>query len=224
MGIIRWMIPPVGHLGIATTDGLIHDFAGPFFIHVLPPSPSVFAWLFHPRVRSNHPSSVRTLLFLFITFLLFPSPSPHRTSQVLLWAWFLSFSPLPLLLASSSPPTFTSSSFPERSQVYGIRCRHEIYWSRSEGLPSASRRRRRQGVGFRYRDCLGRVWTPHGPSFNPLFSPSLSLSLYSLSHCPSLSIILLFHHLLLPPSLHLLLVHLFSSSILHSLLHIPLHL
>jgi len=29
-----WLLPFVGHLGIVTSDGLIHDFAGPYTINV----------------------------------------------------------------------------------------------------------------------------------------------------------------------------------------------
>ena len=29
---ISWLIPVIGHTGIAGTDGIIYDFAGPYFI------------------------------------------------------------------------------------------------------------------------------------------------------------------------------------------------
>lgn len=32
--ILTWFCPPIGHLGISTSDGLIHDFAGAFYINV----------------------------------------------------------------------------------------------------------------------------------------------------------------------------------------------
>jgi len=30
---LTWLIPPIGHLGIVTSDGIIHDFAGPYFVN-----------------------------------------------------------------------------------------------------------------------------------------------------------------------------------------------
>lgn len=32
--LMTWLAPPVGHLGITMSEGLIHDFAGPYFINV----------------------------------------------------------------------------------------------------------------------------------------------------------------------------------------------
>eukprot|EP00697_Spironema_sp_BW2_P012971 gnl/Spiro4/29691_TR14572_c0_g2_i1.p1 gnl/Spiro4/29691_TR14572_c0_g2~~gnl/Spiro4/29691_TR14572_c0_g2_i1.p1 ORF type:complete len:201 (-),score=53.11 gnl/Spiro4/29691_TR14572_c0_g2_i1:52-621(-) len=32
--LITWIFPFVGHLGICTSDGKIHDFAGPYFVSV----------------------------------------------------------------------------------------------------------------------------------------------------------------------------------------------
>jgi hypothetical protein len=32
--IITWLLPFVGHMGICSSDGTIHDFAGPYFISV----------------------------------------------------------------------------------------------------------------------------------------------------------------------------------------------
>jgi hypothetical protein len=31
-----WFAPPIGHLGIATSDGTLHDFAGPYYIRTDP--------------------------------------------------------------------------------------------------------------------------------------------------------------------------------------------
>lgn len=33
--LFRWLIPIIGHLGIVTSEGLIHDFAGPYYVNVL---------------------------------------------------------------------------------------------------------------------------------------------------------------------------------------------
>ncbi len=30
--IITWIIPVIGHMGIATSSGIIRDFAGPYFV------------------------------------------------------------------------------------------------------------------------------------------------------------------------------------------------
>ena len=30
----RWLFPFIGHMGIATTQGVIRDFAGPYFVSV----------------------------------------------------------------------------------------------------------------------------------------------------------------------------------------------
>jgi len=30
---LTWLIPIVGHLGVVTSDGIVNDFAGPYFIH-----------------------------------------------------------------------------------------------------------------------------------------------------------------------------------------------
>jgi hypothetical protein len=30
--VLTWLLPIVGHLGIATTDGIIHDFAGQYVL------------------------------------------------------------------------------------------------------------------------------------------------------------------------------------------------
>jgi len=30
---LTWLIPVVGHLGIVTSEGIVNDFAGPYFIH-----------------------------------------------------------------------------------------------------------------------------------------------------------------------------------------------
>ena len=32
--LLTWLFPFIGHLGIARSDGLVHDFAGPYYIHV----------------------------------------------------------------------------------------------------------------------------------------------------------------------------------------------
>jgi transmembrane protein 222 len=32
--LISWFVPFIGHTGIAMSDGVIHDFAGPYFIGV----------------------------------------------------------------------------------------------------------------------------------------------------------------------------------------------
>ncbi|KAL9642273.1 hypothetical protein ABK040_007272 [Willaertia magna] len=32
--LITWLLPFVGHMGIATSEGIIHDFAGPYYISV----------------------------------------------------------------------------------------------------------------------------------------------------------------------------------------------
>jgi transmembrane protein 222 len=34
VGMERWILPFIGHMGICTSDGVIHDFAGPFFVSV----------------------------------------------------------------------------------------------------------------------------------------------------------------------------------------------
>lgn len=31
--MLTWLLPPAGHLGIVSSDGLVHDFAGPYYIH-----------------------------------------------------------------------------------------------------------------------------------------------------------------------------------------------
>ncbi len=31
--VLSWLVPPVGHMGIVSTDGVVHDFAGPYYIH-----------------------------------------------------------------------------------------------------------------------------------------------------------------------------------------------
>lgn len=31
--LLSWLLPVAGHLGIVGTDGVVHDFAGPYFIH-----------------------------------------------------------------------------------------------------------------------------------------------------------------------------------------------
>jgi len=31
--MLTWLIPIVGHLGICTSEGVIHDFAGPYFVN-----------------------------------------------------------------------------------------------------------------------------------------------------------------------------------------------
>lgn len=31
--VLTWLLPFVGHLGIATSDGVVHDFAGPCYVH-----------------------------------------------------------------------------------------------------------------------------------------------------------------------------------------------
>ena len=31
---VTWIIPCIGHTGICKTDGIIHDFAGPYYISV----------------------------------------------------------------------------------------------------------------------------------------------------------------------------------------------
>ena len=35
---LTWFIPIIGHLGIVTSDGTIHDFAGPYFVNRNPHS------------------------------------------------------------------------------------------------------------------------------------------------------------------------------------------
>ena len=30
--MITWLLPTIGHTGICGTDGIIHDFAGPYFV------------------------------------------------------------------------------------------------------------------------------------------------------------------------------------------------
>ena len=30
--VLTWLIPIIGHMGIATSAGIIHDFAGPYFV------------------------------------------------------------------------------------------------------------------------------------------------------------------------------------------------
>lgn len=30
---LTWLIPPIGHLGIVTSQGIIHDFAGPYYVN-----------------------------------------------------------------------------------------------------------------------------------------------------------------------------------------------
>jgi len=30
--LLSWLLPFIGHMGIATSDGVIHDFAGPYFV------------------------------------------------------------------------------------------------------------------------------------------------------------------------------------------------
>jgi hypothetical protein len=32
--LISWLFPFIGHMGIATSEGVIHDFAGPYYISV----------------------------------------------------------------------------------------------------------------------------------------------------------------------------------------------
>ena len=32
--MITWLLPSIGHTGICTSDGIIHDFAGPYFISI----------------------------------------------------------------------------------------------------------------------------------------------------------------------------------------------
>lgn len=32
--LITWLIPVIGHTGIGMSDGVIHDFAGPYYISV----------------------------------------------------------------------------------------------------------------------------------------------------------------------------------------------
>ena len=32
--LISWVVPFIGHTGIGTSDGVIHDFAGPYFIGI----------------------------------------------------------------------------------------------------------------------------------------------------------------------------------------------
>ncbi len=32
--LVTWLLPFIGHLGIATSQGIIHDFAGSYFISV----------------------------------------------------------------------------------------------------------------------------------------------------------------------------------------------
>lgn len=32
--LITWLIPLIGHTGIGMSDGIIHDFAGPYFISI----------------------------------------------------------------------------------------------------------------------------------------------------------------------------------------------
>ena len=32
--LISWFVPFIGHTGIAMSDGIIHDFAGPYFVSV----------------------------------------------------------------------------------------------------------------------------------------------------------------------------------------------
>ena len=32
--IITWVLPFVGHMGVCSSDGTIHDFAGPYYISV----------------------------------------------------------------------------------------------------------------------------------------------------------------------------------------------
>lgn len=31
--LLTWLFPAVGHMGIATSDGVVHDFAGPYYIN-----------------------------------------------------------------------------------------------------------------------------------------------------------------------------------------------
>lgn len=32
--MLTWLLPVAGHLGIVGTDGVVHDFAGPYYIHL----------------------------------------------------------------------------------------------------------------------------------------------------------------------------------------------
>jgi hypothetical protein len=32
--MITWFLPFIGHTGIAMSNGVIHDFAGPYFIEI----------------------------------------------------------------------------------------------------------------------------------------------------------------------------------------------
>lgn len=32
--VISWLLPWIGHLGIADAEGRVHDFAGPYFVGV----------------------------------------------------------------------------------------------------------------------------------------------------------------------------------------------
>jgi len=34
--VLTWFLPFVGHLGISTSKGEIHDFAGPYYVNVRP--------------------------------------------------------------------------------------------------------------------------------------------------------------------------------------------
>eukprot|EP01098_Paradermamoeba_levis_P014605 TRINITY_DN703_c0_g1_i1.p1 TRINITY_DN703_c0_g1~~TRINITY_DN703_c0_g1_i1.p1 ORF type:complete len:201 (-),score=33.54 TRINITY_DN703_c0_g1_i1:210-812(-) len=31
--VLTWLLPFIGHMGIATSEGMIHDFVGPYYIH-----------------------------------------------------------------------------------------------------------------------------------------------------------------------------------------------
>ena len=47
--LLTWLFPCVGHMGIARTDGVIRDFAGPYYVSV--------RWsdgLLTPDIRSFH--------------------------------------------------------------------------------------------------------------------------------------------------------------------------
>lgn len=32
--LLTWLFPFIGHVGIVTSNGVIHDFAGPYFVNV----------------------------------------------------------------------------------------------------------------------------------------------------------------------------------------------
>ena len=76
--LLSWLFPFIGHVGIATSDGMIHDFSGPYTIHVC-----AFVFFAAGELFGGGGGGVG-LTFALSLSLSLPTSKPHTTTSHLL--------------------------------------------------------------------------------------------------------------------------------------------